>query len=227
MPAKLSRSGSAPRSGDTCAIANRIMQADAMRGVRGVRGFIGVEDITDGSGPGSTLQCERMSLVTGLSALSAATSLTRSLRDGLKSGTIKGDEIAGRIGEIYDHIVDSKDALVEARDEIQELKNQLHSSHTERRKLIDKANEEKQFEFRYGVYWRMYTTGSPVETEEAERGNPCTTFWDGPFCPLCKDSDEKNVRLRDAGAGPPDRVEHNFWCDIHKVNYYAPPGGAV
>jgi hypothetical protein len=94
-----------------------------------------------------------MDIGTGLSALKAATELTRSLREGLKSGTIKGDEISGRIGEIYDHIVDSKDALVEARDEIQELKGQLHSSNL--RQQIDSELHHDGY-----VYWRKHPNGN-------------------------------------------------------------------
>jgi hypothetical protein len=103
-----------------------------------------------------------MSLATGLSALSAATNLTRSLRDGLKSGTIKGDEISGRIGEIYDNIVDSKDALVEARDEIQQLKTQL-SSFNDRRHIDSELHHDGY------VYWRKHSDGNTS----------------GPYCVFC------------------------------------------
>lgn len=107
-----------------------------------------------------------MSLATGLSALKAAADLTRSLRDGLKSGTIKGDEISGRIGEIYDHIVDSKDALVEARDEIQQLKDKLN----ELKRLWDFGKDLKP---EYGLYWRE----------------------DYPYCPSCWEQERKLTRL--------------------------------
>lgn len=51
--------------------------------------------------------------------------LTKSLRGGLKTGQIKPDEIAGRIGEIYDYIIDSKAALVEAQEESLQLTDQI------------------------------------------------------------------------------------------------------
>src|SRR5712692_8325584 len=73
-----------------------------------------------------------MIILTGITGLKAAADLTRMLRDGLKSGQIKGDDVAGRIGEIYDYIVDSKDALVEAKDEIQELKAQVAAFNDEK-----------------------------------------------------------------------------------------------
>ena len=52
-----------------------------------------------------------MSILSGMTGLKAAADLTRMLRDGLKTGQVRGDDIAGRIGEIYDYIVDSKDDL--------------------------------------------------------------------------------------------------------------------
>jgi len=50
------------------------------------------------------------------------------LRDRLKSGEVKGEEVIGRIGEIYDYIVDSKDALVDAKDEVHDLKEKLRDA---------------------------------------------------------------------------------------------------
>jgi hypothetical protein len=108
-----------------------------------------------------------MSILTGMAGLKAATDMARSLRDGLKSGQVQGDDIAGRIGEIYDYIVDSKDALVEAKDEIQELKEQNRTLETE-------LKRRKAMKYAMGCYW---------------------TKDDGPFCPICWDSDSKTTRL--------------------------------
>ena len=55
----------------------------------------------------------------------AAADLTKALRDGIKEGSVKSDEIAGRIGEIYDYIIDSKAALVDAKEENEALKTEL------------------------------------------------------------------------------------------------------
>jgi len=68
-----------------------------------------------------------MNILAGMSGLKAAADMTRALRDGLEAGSIKQDEIAGRIGEIYDYIIDSKDALVDAKEEIENLKAQVAS----------------------------------------------------------------------------------------------------
>jgi len=68
-----------------------------------------------------------MGIASGLAGLKAAAELTKTLREAAKSGSLKPDEFAGRVGEIYDYIVDSKDALIEAKDEIQDLKNRLQA----------------------------------------------------------------------------------------------------
>src|SRR5713226_9303946 len=121
----------------------------------------------------ATLQCQRMSLATGLSALNAATNLTRSLRERLKSGEIKAEEIIGRIGEIYDHIVDSKDALVEARDEIQDLKSQLQSFN-DRKQIHSELHHDGY------VYWRKHSDGNTS-------GPYCVFCWkEGHLVPLTK-----------------------------------------
>lgn len=69
-----------------------------------------------------------MTIATGLTALKTATDLARSLRDRLKSDEVKGEEVIGRIGEIYDYIVESKDSLIDAKDEIHDLKEKLHAA---------------------------------------------------------------------------------------------------
>jgi len=66
-------------------------------------------------------------IAAGLSGLKAAADMTKALRDGVKAGAFKADEIYGRIGEIYDYIVDSKAALVDAQDENQNLRQELRS----------------------------------------------------------------------------------------------------
>jgi hypothetical protein len=63
-----------------------------------------------------------MTIAAGLSGLKAAADMIKMLRDGLKAGSIKPDEIAGRIGEIYDYIIDSRVALNDAQEEIRSLK---------------------------------------------------------------------------------------------------------
>jgi len=97
----------------------------------------------------------RMDLATGLSALNSSRELLRALRERLKNEDLKREEVIGRIGEIYDYIVDSKDALVDAKDEIYALK--------------EKLARKNQYEHRFSVLWRKGDDGKYV----------------GPFCPIC------------------------------------------
>src|SRR5258707_202702 len=108
-----------------------------------------------------------MDVASGMSGLSAAVNLARSLRESLKSGEMKSDEIAGRIGEIYDYIVDSKDALVDAKDQIADLKDEI-------RRLKAATEDEQRFQFMHGVYWRTYEVCVHDEEHEAIHGTPKT-----------------------------------------------------
>ena len=103
-----------------------------------------------------------MDIASGRSALKTATELTRGLGDRLKSGNVSPDEIAGRIGEIYDYIVDSKDSLVDAKDAIVELRD-------ENRGLKDKLEQKGLVVFHDGANWQKAQNGTE----------------DGPFCPSC------------------------------------------
>jgi hypothetical protein len=65
-----------------------------------------------------------MEIASGLSALKTAAELARALRDAAKAGSLKPDEFAGRIAEIYDYISDSKEALLSAQESISQLRGE-------------------------------------------------------------------------------------------------------
>ena len=130
-----------------------------------------------------------MNIAAGMATLKTAFELTRSLKDGLKTGQITGEEVAGRIGEIYDYIGDSKAALSEAKDEIQILKQKVSELETE-------LNRRLSMKFAYGAYW---------------------TREDGPFCPLCWDAQNKPVRLlRILGVEKKDPGDLIHTCNFHQ-----------
>lgn len=56
-----------------------------------------------------------------MAALKTAADLTRSLREAAKAGSLKPDEFAGRVAEVYDYIIDSKEALLSAQEMISRL----------------------------------------------------------------------------------------------------------
>jgi hypothetical protein len=96
-----------------------------------------------------------MEIASGLSALKTAADLARTLRDAAKAGTLKPDEFAGRIAEIYDYIGESKEAVFEAQEKLSHLR-------AENERL-------KTYVFHHSVNWRVIADGTE----------------DGPFCPTC------------------------------------------
>ena len=94
----------------------------------------------------ATIELIDMNIAAGLSGLKAAADITKMPREGIKAGSIKGDEIAGRIGEIYDYIIDSKAALVDAKEENEALKAVLKS-------LKDTQSLAASLEHDGKVYW--------------------------------------------------------------------------
>ena len=80
-----------------------------------------------------------MEIASGLSALKAAADLARALRDAAKVGSLKPDELAGRIAEMYDYISDSKEALLSTQETISELR-------AENEKLKAKLSETVEVE---------------------------------------------------------------------------------
>jgi len=96
-----------------------------------------------------------MEISSGLSALKAAADLTRAARDAAKAGLLKPEEFAGRVAEIYDYIIDSKEALLTAQQEFSILRNENETL--------------KSTVFHHSVSWRKVPDGPE----------------DGPFCPIC------------------------------------------
>jgi hypothetical protein len=140
-----------------------------------------------------------MDIVTGLSALNTGTQLLRAARDAAKLGTLKPDEFAGRVSEIYDYIVDSKQALINAKDEIQSLKEQVRALQTQ-----DQVGQRLRYDGR--VYWK---------DDDNEH----------PFCATCWDTDKKLIHLAVRGVPqqyPDGLTKREYYCHVHKVRWYVP-----
>ena len=128
-----------------------------------------------------------MNIATGLSGLNAAVSMTKALRDGLRAGSIRPDEVAGRIGEIYDYIIDSKVALVDAQAELHKLKVEL-----------DSIKKDREVFLEGGVDW-----------EKRPDGN-----YDGPLCPSCWGLSNKRLpMIKNDTRNNPDYVVYE--CSHH------------
>jgi hypothetical protein len=75
-----------------------------------------------------------MEIISGLAAVKTATDLARAWRDAVKAGSIPPDQLTGRIAEVYDYILDSKESVLAAHElvlsltaENQRLKNCIFS----------------------------------------------------------------------------------------------------
>jgi hypothetical protein len=134
-------------------------------------------------------------IATGLSGLRAAAEMTKMLRDGLRAGQVRPDDIAGKIGEIYDYIIDSKAALVDAQEEHQRLRDQIRSL-----QLKDDVTNSLAFDGK--VYWK--------------KDDP-----EFPFCAVCWDKDKNLVRLQlwgsDIYGGIP---KTDYRCLIHSHSFF-------
>jgi hypothetical protein len=124
-----------------------------------------------------------MNIAAGLSGLKAAAEMTKALRDGLKSGQIPVDQLSGRIGEIYDYIIDSRAALVDASEEITELKDELYALKKDALVFLDG-----------GVNWEKRPDGQ----------------YDGPLCPACWGLNNKRlVMVKNESRNHPDYVVYH------------------
>jgi hypothetical protein len=134
-----------------------------------------------------------MDIIAGLSGIKTAADLTKMLRDGLKGGTIKADEVTGRIGEIYDYILDSKAALLEAKEEAESLQAQIKEL-KDARELTDSLEHDGK------VYWKS-------------KGDK----WEGPFCAKCWDQNRKLVRLDHQNTTRDGEL--SFWCSVDRLTF--------
>lgn len=99
------------------------------------------------------------------------------------------------------------------------LQRENQELHDEIRNMKQAADDEKRFQFLHGVYWK---TSETLSLREDEEGNRITELrWEGPFCPLCKDSEGKAVRLKDVG-GYQTGNDRRWECEVHKTEYRAP-----
>ena len=144
-----------------------------------------------------------MDIISGLAGLKTASELVRIVRDAAKTGTLKPDEFAGRVGEIYDYIVDSKDALVEAKNRIQDLESQLAAKNGT--KQIDSELDHDGY-----VYWRNH-----LDTKRS-----------GPYCTYCWGKDDRLIPLRRIPDGlyyEDTKPSNRYHCVAHG-DFYVPTG---
>jgi len=127
-----------------------------------------------------------MDLLAGLSVLKTSADLLKLTRDAAKAGTLKQDEFVGRITEVYDHIIDSREAMLKAQEEIQSLRAQLRE-----------ANDDKEF--------RNSLQFDPAGIYK--RPGPQGEEW---YCSACLDDNGKRIRLTRSSFGEGSCHVHGY-----------------
>lgn len=120
-------------------------------------------------------------------------------------------KIGSEVANVQGRLIDVQQQALALQNENQELRDEI-------RQMKRAVEDENSFQFMHGVYWRTSTILTLEEDEEGNRRK--ARYWDGPFCPLCKDVNGKVVRLKNTGQRKDVRV---VWeCEVHKTDYEAP-----
>jgi hypothetical protein len=157
-------------------------------------------------------------LGTGLATLKTAYDLSKGVRDALKSREVKLDEVTARMIEIQDLITEGRSALIDAQEELFKKNEELASMRRKVSELEVAISKKDELTFLHGVYWR---TSQIKDGEDAEGNGRSHVYYDGPFCPLCKDVDTKAVRMNHSG-----RLKSGldcYRCEIHKLEVESVP----
>ena len=135
----------------------------------------------------------RLEISAGISALKSAADLAKTIRDGLKSGQINQSEIPGRIGEIYDYIIDSKAALLDSEEKNRDLKRRIEE--------YDSLNE-------IAADLEMVQDGR-YYVRRSERDQNVFV----PYCPVCWGANKRLIPL-------PQRSPNGLYeCALDKSQY--------
>lgn len=71
--------------------------------------------------------------------------------------------------------------LIDVRQQVTTLQSENHELREEIKLLKQAAEDKSRFQFLHGVYWKIYDM-APRDGEDEE-----WSYWEGPFCPACKD----------------------------------------
>lgn len=159
-----------------------------------------------------------MDLIVGLGTLKTASELATRLREALKSRDVKLDEVAARLIEIQDLIVDGRGALIEAQEQLIGKNEDLADLRRQVVALQAAIRGKEALKYMHGAYWRAFEVD---KGETDPDGNSYVEIhYDGPFCPTCHDADGKAVRLRlladkESGRG-------QYCCDVHHIDFSVP-----
>lgn len=124
--------------------------------------------------------------------------------------------------EMNGKIADLQGAMIKARTESIDILDKYEAALKENKRLREQLDEKACQVFLHGVWWK---TASVFDEEQSEIDDKriFNTVYDGPYCPLCKERDEKWVHLTPNGQIGAARGTLVYECEIHKTDYEAPP----
>jgi len=123
--------------------------------------------------------------------------------------------------EMNGKIADLQSAVIRARTESIEILDKYEAVLKENKRLQEQIDERASEVFLHGVWWK---TSSVFDRERSEiEDRPIHDLvYDGPYCPLCKERDQKWVHLKRNGQSGAARGTLVYECEIHKTEYEAP-----
>ena len=124
----------------------------------------------------------------GLELTKTAGELLKGIKDRYASGKIDKNELEAKLGDILECINGSRQALFDASEHVHTLNHEI-------RDLTEQLKKRASMKYAGGAYWKVD---------------------DGPFCQVCWDSEEKQIRM--VVGRPRTDGTHSFQCHIHNFH---------
>jgi hypothetical protein len=150
-------------------------------------------------------------LGTALSSLKTIADIANTI-----SNTQLRSELNGKIGDL-------QSAIFNARQQSLEMQDKYEAALREVKNLRAKLNSKESEVFLHGVWW-LTSSCFDEQQSEMEGKQIYYTVYDGPYCPLCKEINQKFVHLKPNGqTGPSGTFVYD--CEVHNTDYAVPQMG--
>lgn len=125
--------------------------------------------------------------------------------------------------EMNGKIADLQSVVINARTQSMEVQEKYEAALKEVRALKAKLDQKSSEQFLHGVWWRTFVVDK--EEFDPEVGDNVLygeTHYEGPYCPLCKETNERWVHLKRNGQTAKGGTHLVYECEIHHTEYEAP-----
>jgi hypothetical protein len=124
--------------------------------------------------------------------------------------------------EMNGKIADLQSTVIKARTESIEILDRYETALKENKRLREQLDAKANEVFLHGVWWKTSSVFCEEQSAMEDR-HIFNTVYDGPYCPLCKEQDQKWVHLKPNGQTGAARGTLVYDCEIHKTDYEVPP----